>query len=108
MINEQVSVKEEIANEFNTFFTNIGAEFAKNISNASRPFESYVKKVDATMSTDSLTINEVKEAFFSLKINKSLGCDEISFNDIKNSFSELNMPLKFLFDMSLESGIFSR
>ena len=58
------------------------------------------------MPTDSLTINEVKEAFFSLKINKSPGYDEISFNVIKNCFSELNMPLKYLFEMSLESGIF--
>ena len=79
---------------------------AKTIPNASRPFESYIKKVDATMPTDSLKINEVKEAFFSLKINKRPGCDEISFNDIKNCFSELNMPLKYLFDISLESGIF--
>ena len=58
------------------------------------------------MPTDSFTINEVKEAFFSLKINKSPGCNEISFNVIKNCFSELSMPLKYLFDMSLESGIF--
>ena len=65
MINEQeVSGKEEMTNEFNTFFTNIGAELAKNIPNASRPFESYIKKVDATMSTNSLTVNEVKETFF--------------------------------------------
>ena len=35
------------------------------------------------MPTDSLTINEVKESFFSLKIKKSPGCDEISFNVIK-------------------------
>ena len=55
---------------------------------------------------DSLTINEVKKTFFSLKINKSPGYDEISFNVIKNCFSELNMPLKYLFEMSLESGIF--
>ena len=42
LINEQeVSSKEEIANEFNTFSTNIGPELAKKIPNASRPFESY-------------------------------------------------------------------
>ena len=58
------------------------------------------------MPTDSLTIREVKEAFFSLRINKSPGNDEINFNVIKNYFSELNMPLKYLFEMSLESGIF--
>ena len=32
--------------------------------------------------------------------------DEVSFNVIKNCFSELNMPLKYLFEVSLESGIF--
>ena len=58
------------------------------------------------MPTDSLTINEVEEAFFSLKIKKSPGFDEISFNVIKNCISELNMPLKYLFDMFLKSEIF--
>ena len=76
MINEhEVFGKEEMVNEFNTFFTNIYAELAKNIPNASRPFESYIKKVHTTMPTDSLTIDEVKEAFFSLKISKSPGCE---------------------------------
>ena len=54
LINEQeVSGKEEMANQFNTFFTNIGVELAKNIPNASRPSESYIKKVDTTMPTDN-------------------------------------------------------
>ena len=43
----------------------------------------------------------VLRGIFSLKINKSPKCDEISFNVIKNCFSELNMQLKYLFDMSL-------
>ena len=101
-----VSSKEEIANEFNIFSTNIGPELAKKIPNASRPFESYFKKVDATMPTESLAINEIKEAVFSLKVGKSPGYDVISFNVSKNCFSELNMPLKYLFEMSLESKIF--
>ena len=58
------------------------------------------------MPTDSLAINKVKEEFFSLKINKSPGYDEISFNVIQNCFSQLNIPLKYLFKISLESGIF--
>ena len=103
---QEVSGKEEMTNEFNTFFKNIGAELVKNIPNTSRPSERYIKKVDTTMPTDSLTINEVKEAFFSLKINKSPGYDETSFNVIKNCFNERNMVLNYLFEMSLESGIF--
>ena len=47
-----------------------------------------------------------KRHFFSLKINKTSECHEISFNVVKNCFSELKMPLNYLFDISLESGVF--
>ena len=58
------------------------------------------------MSADPVTINELKETFFSLKTNKSPGYDEVSSNAIKNCFSELNYPLKYLFGKSIEKGIF--
>ena len=44
--------------------------------------------------------------FFSLKTNKSPGADEINFNIIKHCFGELCGPLKYLFDSSLQSGVF--
>ena len=53
-----------IANEFNKFFTNIGPELAGKIPTASRTFESFLNKIDITMPADSITINELKEAFF--------------------------------------------
>ena len=53
-----------IANEFNKFFTSIGPELARKIPTASRTFESFLNKIDLTMPADSITINEVKEAFF--------------------------------------------
>ena len=71
LINEQkVSGIEEIANKFNTFFTNTGPDLAIKIPNASRPFESNIKRVDTTMPTVSLTVNKVKEVFFHLKQTK--------------------------------------
>ena len=36
------------------------------------------------MESQSLSINELKDAFFSLKINKSPGHDGVSFNVVKN------------------------
>ena len=45
-------------------------------------------------------------SFFSLKTNKSPGADEINFNVIKHCFRELCGPLKYLFDPSLQSGVF--
>ena len=98
--------KRKIANEFNAFFTNIGRKLASKIPNASTTFESYISKPDSIMKTKQLSMNELKDAFFSLKINKSPGYDDISFNVVKRCFSSLCKPLKSLFNLSIEKGIF--
>ena len=56
----------------------------------------------------SVSINERIErcGFFSLKTNKSPGADETNFNVIEYCFGELWGPLKYLFDLSLQSGVF--
>ena len=59
-----------------------------------------------TKKEEPITINELKDAFFPLKINKSAGYDEISFNVIKNYFSKLCDPFKYIFNLSFEKGIF--
>ena len=58
------------------------------------------------MKGDSITINGLKDAFPPLKINESSGYDEISFNVIKNCFGEFCDPLKYIFNLSFEKGIF--
>ena len=74
----------KIADEFNKCFTNIGTDLANKILNASKPFDSYITKAKTSMESQPLSINELKDAFFSLKINKSPGHDGVSFNVIKN------------------------
>ena len=98
--------KRKIANEFNTFFTNIGSKLASKIPNASTTFESYINKPDSIMKTKQLSMNELKDAVFSLKINKSPGYDDISFNVVKKCFSSLCEPMKYMFNLSIEKGIF--
>ena len=51
-------------------------------------------------------MDESKDAFFSLKINKRTGADDISFVVIKNYFGELIDILKYFFDCSLQIRIF--
>ena len=58
------------------------------------------------MESQPLSITELKNAFFSLKINKSPGHDGVSFNVIKIFFGELCEPLKYLFNLSIVKGIF--
>ena len=94
----------EIANEFNKYFADTGPSLAKHIPKSSIPFESFLKRVN-TLPSQSLSINQLKDAFFSLKANKSPGADEINFNVIK-VFKKFCGTLKYLFDLSLQSEVF--
>ena len=49
-------------------------------------------KVNTSMESQPLSLNELKEAFFSLKVNKSPDHDEVSFNVMKKCFGELREP----------------
>ena len=68
------------------------------------PFESFLRRpntTNITLPSQSLPINELKDAFFPLKTNKSSGADEVNFNVIKNCFRELCGLFKYFFDSSL-------
>ena len=56
-----------------------------------------------TQSERDLTLNELKDVFFSMKLNKSLGYDEVSFHVIKKlrNVSEVCISLYFIFLMLL-------
>ena len=77
--------KPEIVDAFHDFFTNIGLKLASQIPESSKTFKTYINKMNVIMESKPLSINELKDAFFSLKINKNLGVDDISSNIIKNT-----------------------
>ena len=81
-----ITLETEIAKKFNELFTETSTSLARKIPSLSKPFESFLKKKSNTLPERCLTINELKDAFFSLKMNKSTGADEISFNVAKNCF----------------------
>ena len=98
--------KPKIADAFNDFFINIGQKLASQIPKSSKKFEPYINKVNVIMDSNPLLINELKEEFFSLKINKSSDVDDVSFNITKKCFGVLCEPLIYLFQLSLEKGVF--
>ena len=79
-----------IAENFHNFFTEIGPKLASHILQPEYPS----------------SINESKEAFFSLQTNKSPCHDDISFSVIKSCFGSLGKPLLHIFRLSLEERIF--
>ena len=98
--------RRKITNEFHASFTNIGSKFASKIPNASTTFESCINKPDSIVETKQLSMNELRDTIFSLKINKSSGYHDISLNVLNKYFSSLREPLKYMFNLSIEKGIF--
>ena len=87
-----------IAENCSKYFTEIGP---KN-------FHKYLKKHQTSQTENVISVNELKDALFSLKINKSPGYDNISFNVIKKCFGVLYKPLLHIFNLSIQTGIFCR
>ena len=94
-----------IANHFNSYFTEIGPNLANKIEKSSINFEGYIKKCNSIQPEHPLSINELKDAFFLLGINKSPGFDRISFTVLKNCFGALHKPLLHVFNLSIVKGI---
>ena len=80
---------------------------AKQIPENENTFENYLVKTPAIVQHESVSRKELKDAFFSLKLNKSWGYDEINFNVIKKCFSESCKSLEHVFNLSIETGVFS-
>ena len=55
---------DKIANEFNKYFADIGPSLAKNNPDPLMLFESFLKRVNTTLPSKSLSINELEDAFF--------------------------------------------
>ena len=96
-----------VMKDFNDFFVNIDQKLASQIPKSSKTFETYINKVNVIADSKPLSIRELKETFFSLKVKKSSGVDVISFDIIKKCFWVFYEPLIYLFQLSIEKGVFS-
>ena len=85
----------------------MGTKLANEIETPTKTIDVSLKKVDILQPEYPLSINELKEAFFSLHTNKSPGHDEISFDVIKSCFGSLSKLLLHIFSLSLKERIFA-
>ena len=98
--------KQNIAESFNKYFSNIGQNLASTIPNSVKHYESYLDFNNSILSEQNLTDKELEDAFCSLKSNKSAGYDDISANVVKNAYQFIQKPLKYIFNLSFEYGEF--
>ena len=86
MENRIISGKNTIAEEFNTFFTNIGPNLSKKIPQISKTFDQHFSPVDTQINHHDLTLKEFETAYKSLKRNKASGIDNINCNIVLDVF----------------------
>ena len=95
--NTTVAEKQEVSENLNKYFTNIGPKIASIIPKEQRGFEKYLANCNTAMNDAPLTSEEVRNVFYSLKTNKSPGHDDISFNAINIVFDFIVEPLRYIF-----------
>ena len=80
------------------FFTNIGPNLSKTISQISKLFDKYFSLVDTQINNHDLTLREFETAYKSLKRHKASGIDDInSSNIILDFFEEFKISLFYIF-----------
>ena len=103
---KEITDKKTIAEEFNSYFINVGPKLATKIPPSNTNFESYNPKITTSFLEKSLKEKEFKDAFFALKTNKSPGNDNLNVNVIRKLYHELKVPLINIFSLSLKKVIF--
>ena len=66
----------------------------------------YFKGSESSFKGVTLSDEEIKIAFLSLKDDISPGFDELNYDMVKQNSNSLLVPLKCIFDLSLKSGTF--
>ena len=103
---KSITETESIAESFDKYFTKIDPNLVKDIVTSIKSFNEYIKKHGTTQPEKVISANELRNVFFSLKINKSAGYDDISFNVVKKCFGDLHKLLLHIFNLSLQTGNF--
>ena len=106
--NKELTNKQDIANNFNSFFANIGTELASKIQNSNHTplsFLNNLRRQATSIFIEPVVEPELRKEFYNLK-DSAAGHDELKPSIIKNCFESLSKPLLYIFNKSLETGIF--
>ena len=97
----------EIAEEFNNFFVNIGEQTAKNLPHPTNSFSDYLNgNYAANLFMFPTCEAEILHTTTHLKASTSEGFDNISTQILKQTMKEVATPLTHIVNLSLSHGIF--
>ena len=104
----KIKDKQTIANEFNSFYANIGTKLASSIDTQGKaPYDSYLKTpVKSIFKFKPYTNEDTLKLIKSLKTKTSVGHDGISVQLLKVIAHGISKPLTAILNQSLKKGIF--
>ena len=88
--NKEITDSKTIAKSFNNFFIEIGPNLAKDIDPLSVTFDKCLKTFTANQPQHNLTVNEMKDEFFSLNLIK-----------VRSMIKSISMLLKHVLDLCI-------
>lgn len=101
-----VTHAKEIANGFNTFFSNIGKTTGENVPHTNTNYLEYLKQSKVnSMFVEPVTQLEILKIVNKIKPKTSYGHDEISTKLIKDVIFNIIVPLTHIINRSIHSGI---
>ena len=101
------STREQIVEEFNSYFVNIGKKITNSIPCLPRSFKQYLSsEYNSSMFLKPTSINELVDICKSLDPSKACGNDDISPRVVKECIFSFVEPLCNIFNKSISTGVF--
>ena len=97
---------QEICNQFNICFVNVGPKLASDIKNTGKNYYDYLPDVrSSSMYMKSIVESDIIKIINKFHPNKSAGHDNVGNFIIKKVKSEIVKPLTHIFNLSLSTGV---
>lgn len=102
----KITSSSEIAESFNTYFTNIGESLASKIPAIDIDPEAFMNETSKTFSFRKITEHELYKLINNLDVNKATGLDGIPCRILKLAANVITPVLVDIFNCSIETSIF--
>ena len=100
------TIPQDISNQFNDFFVNVGPELASIIQNTGKNYYDYLHEMkSSSMYMKPIIEQDIIKVIDKFNPNKSAGHDNIGNFVIKKVGSEIVKPLTRIFNLSLSTGV---
>ena len=104
--NMKITSKQDIVNQFNSYFINVGNNLSKSISQSSFSFKQFVSCQDPqSFFIKPTSVHEVLKLSSCIKSSKADGPDGISPRVVKECINYIVNPLCDIFNLSLCTGV---